>query len=166
MANLSPTAVLRIFEEVAAASRGAARVAQEPDEDGLTLLQLVPSRDSAAGISGAVEPDGSRVYLAIGRATPVEIDGEGGAFTELSSLDEIREIVEQVARGRFEEVVWSKGDVVVKATGTLILQGKPVTIHYRSLEGGPLVWIWRAFQAARKEHHRYAPYTQDFSPEE
>ena len=151
-------AVLQIFEEVSSEFPGAAEVTHEPGEGGLTLVHLAPARNSAAPISAAVEPDGSRVYLSIGRTTPLEIDGEGGSFTDLSSLDEIREIIRQVVQGNFEETVWSKGDTIVKAIGILTLKGQRVRIRFESLEGGPLTWIRQAFTATRKEQHRYTSY--------
>src|SRR5438477_11615351 len=97
MRNASPLplAVLQIFEEVSSEFPGPAEVTHEPGEGGLTLAHLAPARNSAARISAAVEPDGSRVYSSIGRTTPLETDGEGGSCTDLSSLDETMDILRQ-----------------------------------------------------------------------
>ena len=151
-------AVLHIFEEVASTLHGAAKVRHEPGEDGLTVVHLAPTRNSAAPISAAIESDGSRVYLNLGQATPIEIDAEGGNFSELSALDEISEVVRQVVEGNFEETIWSKGGTIVKAVGRFTIGGERARIHYESLQGGPFTWIRHVFTATKKEHHRYSPY--------
>lgn len=112
---------------------------------------VLPTKRDAAQIRVRAEATGW-TYVGLGRATPLEFHPNGGSYLDAAAADEIRVICEAVVQGRFEELLWVRGDEVVKARSRIELDQKVVRISYG------LLWSTNLFKSTQKTRRRYVAY--------
>lgn len=127
--------VRQVVSSVIATARQAGVVAevrqQGPNSAGVSSLEIVPGAPEAAPIIVAWDEADDLAWVTIGAATTLEIPAEGGRYTDLSSADELQEVLKAVIEGRLAERLWlnKRGDVVA-AEAQLHLPEK--TIHLKT----------------------------------
>lgn len=117
-----------------------------PRDPGL-VVEIVPANSKAAPISVHVE-SANQVDLDIGVGSHAEIYSKDS--TEL--VDQLKEVVDAVINGKFEESAWRKSGRIVRAKGILNFDDAPRTVRYWSL--GALLTLGRG----ERLDHRYEPY--------
>src|SRR6267154_5430602 len=126
--SLHPEAVEHlIVDKLASRDKKAATVQRTLHDGGITEFIISPRRKSAAPVAVAVENDGTRAYLTIGQASRVELDGASGADEHL------RDILDAVFSGRFEETVRTRDSEILSASGRLRLHDRTLKIWYGRL---------------------------------
>jgi hypothetical protein len=128
----------------------AVRLAVEHEKDAVDAV-VTPTEPEAAEIRVRAEATGW-TYLGLGRGTPLEFHPNGGSYLDAAAADEIRVICEAVVNGRFEELLWIRGDEVVKARSRIKLDQKVVRVSYG------LLWSMNLFKPTQKVRRSYVAY--------
>lgn len=121
--------------------------------------QSVHVRDP--GLFVEIEPLNSKaaaIYVHVESANQVDIDIGVGSHAELYAneptevLEQLKEVIDAIIDGRFEETTWRRSGRIVRAKGTLDLGDTPRTFRYSSL--GALL----TFGRTERLDQRYEPY--------
>ena len=120
-------------------------------ETRVVVLEMVPSRPSAAPISAIVPRDDRQgLTLVAGKGSYFEIPRDGHRYTDQPLFEEVKTICSAVIAGRLEEWVALDGADVVRGKGTIGLH-RTVTVRWRELS-------LRAFRHKLRNHCRYDPW--------
>jgi hypothetical protein len=126
--SLRPETVERLITEgLATREKEAASIERTLHDGGITEFIVSPRRKSAARVAVALENDGTRAYLTVGQAGRLEVDGFAGGD------DHLRDILEAVFSGRFEETVRTRNSEVLSASGRLRLHNRTLKLFYGRL---------------------------------
>src|SRR6267142_4656361 len=114
--------VLREVVQVYAPDSAVISVA-EP-KSGVTVIEQTPVSSRSAKIVANVESKYGLTTLIFGVGSVFEIPTTGRRYTGLAFSDEIKSLCSAVVQGRFEEIVWTRKDQIIRATGKVDVGGR------------------------------------------
>ncbi len=148
--SLHPRVVERLISDaLGARGHDAAIVERENHSDGITEFKISPRQIRAAHLVVEVENNGLRAYLTIGRGCLLEIDGTAGAEGQL------RDALDAVFAGRFEETVRMRDSEVLGARGRLTIGGRVLRLYYGRLWS---TFVFEFLLRSTKVRYQYEAY--------
>jgi hypothetical protein len=131
---------------------GALSVVEERnEEEQLISLSVVPRDPACARVTVAWEESGDLAYVTVGECTHLEVPIEGGRYSDLPGEEELLAVIAAVAEGRFSETVWHRNGWPIKASATLTLGKRRISVRTGSVFRIP-------FTRTTKSSITYRPY--------